>query len=67
MDMINKPPHYTHEIEPIDVIEAWELGFHLGNVVKYMARYEHKGTKVQDLKKALWYLDRYVRRLEDEL
>ena len=37
-DVINRPEHYTFSgIEVIDAIEAWDLGFHLGNVVKYIA------------------------------
>ena len=62
-DIINRPPHYTFaNIEPIDVIESWGLGFHLGNVVKYIARAEHKGATVEDLKKAAWYLNREIQR-----
>jgi len=64
-DPINHPAHYTYSaIEPIDAIEAWELGFHLGNVVKYIARAGRKGSEVQDLKKARWYLDRAIHKLE---
>lgn len=64
-DMINHPPHYTQcRIEPIDVIEDWKLGFCDGNAVKYIARHKHKGAPVEDLKKARWYLDRLIRRLE---
>lgn len=64
-DLINHPPHYTAtDIEPIKVIEAWRLGFCLGNTVKYIARHEHKGTALQDLKKAAWYLQREIERLE---
>lgn len=61
IDAINHPPHYNFSsIEPIDVIEDWQLGFHLGNAVKYIARAEHKGTARQDLRKALWYLQRMI-------
>lgn len=61
VDPINHPPHYTHgKIEPIDVIRDWGLGFCLGNTVKYIARAEHKGSKLQDLEKARWYLDREI-------
>lgn len=57
-DMVNHPPHYTHgTIEPIDVIHDWGLGFDLGQVIKYVARHEHKGTALQDLEKAAWYLN----------
>lgn len=66
-DMIYKPPHYTYAaIEPIDVIEAWSLGFHLGNAVKYIARAEHKGRQLEDLQKARWYLDREIQRLANQ-
>lgn len=66
-DEVNHPAHYTMgKIEPIDAIEDWQLGFHLGNTVKYIARAEHKGNPLQDLKKARWYLDRHIQRLEKE-
>jgi len=61
-DDINHPSHYTTgTIEVIDAIEAWQLGFHLGNVIKYVARASHKGEWLTDLKKARWYLDRVIR------
>lgn len=63
-DPINHPSHYTFGgIEVIDAIEAWGLGFHLANVVKYVARAAHKGQELQDLKKAAWYLDRKIDQL----
>jgi len=64
-DPISRPSHYTFgHIEVIDAIEDWQLGFHLGNVVKYVARAGRKGSKLEDLKKARWYLDREIARLE---
>lgn len=64
-DPINRPKHYTAGgIEPIDFIESHDLGFHLGNVVKYITRAKHKGAELTDLKKARWYLDRKIQRLE---
>jgi hypothetical protein len=64
---IHRPPHYTFSvIEPIAAIEAWQLGFHLGCVVKYVCRAGRKGDKVEDLQKARWYLDREIARLEQE-
>ncbi len=64
-DIVNHPPHYTATaIEPIDAIEAWGLGFHLGNCVKYVARAELKGAPLEDLKKARWYLDREINNRE---
>lgn len=66
-DPVNKPAHYTRgTIETIDVIEDWKLGFHLGNVIKYISRAGHKDPSktLEDLKKALWYLQREIARLE---
>lgn len=60
---VDHPPHYTRGgIETIDAIEAWGLGFHLGNAVKYISRAGHKGDALEDLKKARWYLDREIAR-----
>jgi hypothetical protein len=61
--MINHPDHYQANYpayETINVIEAWELNFHLGNAVKYIARCDKKGKPIEDLKKAIWYLEREV-------
>lgn len=64
-DVINHPSHYTRgKIEVIDFIEDQQLPYHLGNVIKYIARAGHKGDKLEDLKKAQWYLNRYIRTLE---
>lgn len=64
-DPINRPKHYTYgSIEPILVIEDWNLGYHLSCVIKYLARCNHKGNKLEDLKKARWYLDREISRIE---
>jgi len=59
--MVQHPPHYTFgSIEVIDVIEGWGLPFHIANAVKYVARCDKKGKKLEDLKKAKWYIDRYL-------
>ena len=66
-DTVNHPPHYgggESPYEAIKVIEAWSLGFCLGNVVKYLARAGRKGDILEDLRKARWYLDREITRLE---
>ena len=61
-DVINHPSHYTRgKIEVIDFIEDQQLPYHLGNVIKYIARAGYKGDKLEDLKKARWYLDRYIK------
>jgi len=69
-EMVNHPDHYQfgkeNTYEVIKVIEALEMDFHLGNTFKYIARAGKKGTdkEIQDLKKALWYLDRKIQLLE---
>lgn len=66
-EAINHPAHYggaDNPYEAIKVIEAWGLGFCLGNVVKYISRAEHKGASLQDLKKAAWYLAREIQNRE---
>ena len=63
-EAVNHPDHYGGEentYEAIKVIEAWDLGFHLGNVVKYISRAGKKTKNTsEDLKKAKWYLERYL-------
>ena len=60
-DPVNHPPHYTFGgIEVISAIEAWQLEFHEANAVKYIARAKHKEDRIQDLRKAIWYLQRKV-------
>ena len=69
LDAVNSPKHYSAtKIQPIDAIEEWGLGFHLGNVVKYIARAGKKdpSKELEDLKKAKWYLDRYIETLENK-
>ena len=64
-DKVNSPSHYkVGGIETIDFIEAKGLDYHLGNVVKYISRAEFKDTKLENLKKAQWYLNRVVSNLE---
>ena len=66
MDMVNHPPHYRQgSYEAISVIEDWELDFHLGSVVKYIARAKYKGHELEDLLKAQWYLNRKITLLQD--
>ena len=60
-DLINHPPHYkSGGVETIDFIEAKDLNYRLGNVVKYVSRAGKKGDPIQDLEKALWYLQREI-------
>jgi hypothetical protein len=69
VDAVNHPSHYGGKDDPyeaIKVIEAWGLGFHLGNTVKYISRAGKKSGQslLQDLRKARWYIDRLIQRLE---
>ena len=75
-DPVEKPEHYAStKIEVIDFIEDKNLGFCLGNVIKYVARAGHKldsdktsrEKEIQDLKKARWYLNRRIKELEEGL
>lgn len=69
-ETINHPSHYgggDNPYEAIKVIEAWELGFALGNAVKYISRAGKKtANPLEDLRKARWYLDREITRLESQ-
>ena len=60
-DAVNHPAHYTQgHIEVIDFIEDQQLGYHLGNAIKYVCRCRYKGTPRQDVEKAIWYLQRWL-------
>jgi iron-sulfur cluster repair protein YtfE (RIC family) len=68
-EMVNHPNHYGGESNPyeaIKVIDAWDLDFCLGNTVKYISRAGKKNTdkELEDLKKALWYLQHKINTLE---
>lgn len=66
-DIINHPSHYTDgKIEVIDFIEDKQLNFHRGNAIKYIARAgkKNKEKEIEDLKKAAWYINREIQRLE---
>ncbi|MDU4641275.1 MAG: DUF3310 domain-containing protein [Negativicoccus massiliensis] len=62
-DVINHPSHYTDgKFETIEAIESWRLGYYLGNAVKYISRAgkKSKDTELEDLRKARWYIKRYL-------
>lgn len=62
-EAVNHPAHYggkDNPYEAIKVIEAWGLGFSLGNAVKYISRAGKKGNRLEDMEKARWYLDREI-------
>lgn len=67
-DPVNHPHHYTYgTIECIDFIDScgWGMGFCAGNAMKYLTRFPHKGTPVQDLEKVIWYATHLKEKLED--
>jgi hypothetical protein len=66
-ETVDHPPHYggaDNPYEAIKVIEAWGLGFCLGNCLKYISRAGKKGSRLDDLRKARWYLDREIQAVE---
>ena len=70
-EQVNHPSHYGGKDNPykaIKVIDAWNLDFCLGNVVKYISRAGKKGNNSaeQDLKKALWYLEHEIESMKGE-
>ena len=63
-DMVNHPPHYTSHPSGVECIQITEhMNFNLGNAVKYIWRHEGKGG-IKDLRKAAWYINREIERLE---
>ena len=61
IETVNHPDHYQgNSIEVIDIIEDFDIGFHLGNALKYILRAGKKGDREEDLKKAIWYIEREI-------
>ena len=71
MSKVDHPSHYRKDtgFEAIDVIEAWGLGFNLGNTVKYISRNGKKDPDeyILDLEKARWYIDREIKTRKQSL
>ena len=68
-EMVDHPTHYGGEDNPyeaIKVIEAWKLGFNLGNTIKYVSRAGNKVDMLEDLEKASWYINREINKLKNE-
>ena len=64
-DMVNAPPHYTSHPSGIECVQITEhMGFCLGNALKYIWRADLKGSAVEDLKKARYYIDREIAKRE---
>lgn len=61
-DMINAPPHYrgADGLEAIEVLEAYDLGLHLGTAMAYLLRAGRKGDRLEDLRKARWWVARWL-------
>tara|TARA_B110000467_G_scaffold159590_1_gene177474 strand:- start:8794 stop:9030 length:237 start_codon:yes stop_codon:yes gene_type:complete len=64
-DLVNHPSHYTKGIEVTDFIASWQMDWFRGNIIKYVTRCPYKGDSVQDLKKAQWYINDLIERLEE--
>lgn len=63
-DKVNHPSHYCYHPSGIECIEITEhMNFNLGNAIKYVWRAGSKGNMVEDLSKAIWYLNREIKRL----
>ena len=64
--MVNHPPHYTSHPSGIETIQITEhMNFCLGNAIKYILRADLKGKKVEDLEKAVWYINREIARMQN--
>lgn len=67
-DPINHPLHYNQgKLEVIDVIEDWQLDYHLASALKYIARSRFKGDEITDLHKAIWFLKRKIGLLQCDI
>ena len=68
-DVVNNPKHYTSHPSGIDCIQITEhMGFNLGNAIKYVWRSDLKNDAIEDLNKAIWYIQREIeRRKKQEL
>ena len=64
-ESVEHPVHYNKGIETIDYIESWEMNFNIGNVIKYATRAGYKDDKLEDLRKASWYITREIKRVEE--
>lgn len=66
-DGVNHPPHYTNHPSGVECITITEhMGFNLGNAIKYVWRADLKADALEDLRKAIWYIDREIQKRERE-
>jgi hypothetical protein len=62
-DVVNHPKHYTSHPSGVECITVVEhMGFNLGNAIKYIWRADEKGNTIEDLRKAVWYVQREIER-----
>lgn len=67
-DLVNHPPHYTSHPSGIECISITEyMGFNVGNAIKYLWRADLKGNALEDLRKALWYVEREISKRERDM
>jgi Protein of unknwon function (DUF3310) len=65
-DAVNHPKHYVNHPSGIECIQITEhMGFNLGNAIKYVWRADLKGSSLEDLRKAIWYIDREIQKREE--
>lgn len=66
-DFVNHPPHYLKHPEGIECIQVTRhMSFNLGNAIKYIWRSPYKGENIEDLKKAIWYINDEIKRIEEQ-
>lgn len=66
-DVINKPKHYNafpDAIEPLDYALSHRMSYPQGSIIKYVTRFRHKGVPLEDLKKARWFLNKMISKIE---
>ena len=67
-DMVNHPSHYKQHPSGVEVIQITEhMNFCLGNAIKYLLRSDFKGNQIEDLEKAVWYINREISRLKHSM
>ena len=65
-ESVDHPDHYQGQgIEVIDIIDSFELDFYRGNIIKYILRADKKQNEIEDLKKAKWYIDKLIQKMEN--
>jgi hypothetical protein len=64
-DAVNHPKHYTSHPSGVECIQVTEhMGFNLGNAIKYIWRADLKASAIEDMEKAIWYINREIAKRE---